>query len=113
MTESDCTTLIEAKRKREAERVILSFPEEKISVEQGRWGPFIRHGKENYKLTFQKKKIDTETIPGLTLADLRGIILEQNPKAFGTKKDDTTKQKKTPAKKTSSTGKKKKTTSKK
>ena len=42
--------LIEAKRKADAERLIADFPDEGIQILKGRWGPFIKKGKENYKI---------------------------------------------------------------
>ena len=35
----------EAKVKKEANRFIQRWADEKISIENGRWGPFIRYGK--------------------------------------------------------------------
>lgn len=42
--------LIEAKRKADAERLIADFPDEGIQILKGRWGPFIKKGKENFKI---------------------------------------------------------------
>lgn len=44
--------LIEAKKKADAEKFINSFEHEKgeISVLNGRWGPYIKQGKKNYKI---------------------------------------------------------------
>ena len=41
--------LIEAKVKKESNRYIQQWPDEKISIENGRWGPFIRFGKKMLK----------------------------------------------------------------
>ena len=38
------------KRESDAKKLILDFPEEGIQVVQGRWGPFIKQGKENYRI---------------------------------------------------------------
>jgi DNA topoisomerase I len=38
------------KRESDAKKLILDFPEEGIQVLQGRWGPFIKQGKENYRI---------------------------------------------------------------
>lgn len=42
--------IIEAKRKAEREKLILDFPEYSIQVLNGRWGPYISMGKENFKI---------------------------------------------------------------
>lgn len=38
------------KRESDAKKLILDFPEDGIQVLQGRWGPFIKQGKENYRI---------------------------------------------------------------
>lgn len=59
----------------------------KISVENGRYGPFIKFGKENVYLKRGSKKItDMEEIKLLTLDDIKDIISEQIPDAFKEKK---------------------------
>ena len=50
LSKADINELIEAKVKKEANRYIQNWPEEKISVENGRWGPFIRFGKKMLKI---------------------------------------------------------------
>ena len=51
LTQQDCDELIEKKIEKEANRFIQQWPEEKIAIENGRWGPFIRFGKKMLKLT--------------------------------------------------------------
>lgn len=47
--------LIEAKRKAEREKVIKTFPENpEVQVLNGRWGPYIAIGKENFKIPKEK-----------------------------------------------------------
>src|SRR5665213_779324 len=55
LTQKDCNELIEKKIEKEANRFIKEWPEEKIAIENGRWGPFIRFGKKNVE-TFQRLK---------------------------------------------------------
>ncbi len=94
LSESDAQSLIAAKIDKEANRYIHNWPEAKISVENGRYWPFIKFGKENVYLKRWSKKItDIEEIKVLTLDDIKDIISEQIPDAFKEKK-------KTPAKKT-------------
>ena len=54
INEKECEELILKKIDKEANRYILEFPEEKISVENGRWGPFLRFNKRMLKLTGKK-----------------------------------------------------------
>jgi DNA topoisomerase-1 len=51
VTEARCIELIEAKRKADREKVILSFDVEPlVQVLNGRWGPYIAIEKNNYKI---------------------------------------------------------------
>ena len=38
LSEADIAELIEAKKKKEAEKLVREWPEEKIRIEKGRWG---------------------------------------------------------------------------
>ena len=91
LTQQDCNELIEKKIEKEANRFIKQWPDEKIAIENGRWGPFIRFGKKMLKLG----KRTPEELEQLQLEDVKKIILEQEPKAF----DKKTAKKKTAAKK--------------
>ncbi len=51
LTQKDCNELIEKKIEKEANRYIQQWPAEKIALENGRWGPFIRFGKKMMKIT--------------------------------------------------------------
>jgi DNA topoisomerase-1 len=76
-----CFELIEAKVNKEANRYILRWDEDKLSVENGRWGPYIRYGKKNFK--FKKKsdgtKYSDDEISELSKEDVLKIIEEQAP----------------------------------
>src|SRR4028119_1124156 len=50
LTQKDIDELISKKLDKEANRYIQQWPGEKISIENGRWGPFIRFGKKMLKL---------------------------------------------------------------
>ena len=84
LTQKDVNELVEAKIKKEANRYIQQWPEEKISIENGRWGPFIRFGKKMLKLG--KKADDTkftvEELSSIALDDIKKIIETQLPDAF-------------------------------
>ncbi|HET8574537.1 MAG TPA: type I DNA topoisomerase [Edaphocola sp.] len=77
LSKEDINTLIAKKMEKEANRYILQFPEEKISVENGRWGPFIRVGK---KMVNPGRKEDGEKYEA---ADFKGMSLEELKKMIG------------------------------
>ena len=90
ITHDEATRLIAAKVEKEANRYIHNWSEEKISVERGRYGPYIKFGKENVYLKRDGKKItDENEIVSLTLEDVKAIISEQIPNAFSEKKSKT------------------------
>lgn len=79
----DVKPLIDAKEVKEANRFILKFEEEKITVENGRWGPYIKYGKK--LINFPKKegqRITADQAAKMTLEDIKSIIQEQIPTAF-------------------------------
>ena len=45
-----CIALIEENARKEAQRSIKSFPEEGVEILNGRFGPYIKKGKENYRI---------------------------------------------------------------
>jgi DNA topoisomerase-1 len=97
LTQQDCNELIEKKIEKEANRFIRQWPEEKIAIENGRWGPFIRFGKKMLKLTAGPNgKYTAEELATIELDEVKKMILLQEPKAFDKK---TTAKKKTAAKK--------------
>ncbi len=95
LSKADIDELIDAKVKKESNRFILRWADDKIAVENGRWGPFIRFGKKMLKLP--RKKDDTKYTPEeaalFTLDEVKQMIEAEVPGAF------TKKQKKAPAKK--------------
>lgn len=103
ITPEEAERLIAAKVEKEANRYIHNWPELKISVENGRYGPYIKFGKENVYLKREGKKItEMEIIQALTLEDVKEMITGQLPDAFKEKKKAVAKKpatKKSPAKK--------------
>lgn len=110
LSQSDINELIDAKLDKEANRYIQQWEKEKIAIENGRWGPFIKFGKANFKIP--KKTDDTkyeaEELKEISLDEVKKWITEQDPKAFAEKKKPTAKKattakkpaaKKAPAKK--------------
>jgi DNA topoisomerase I len=84
LSQADINELIEAKVAKEANRFIQQWPAEKIAIENGRWGPFIRFQKKMLKL--DKKKDDTKYTPEeaavIELDDVKKMIEAQIPGAF-------------------------------
>ena len=87
LTQQDCNELIEKKMEKEANRFIRQWPEEKIAIENGRWGAFIRFGKKMLKLGFNKNnvKYTPEELAVIELDEVKKMILTQEPKAFDKK----------------------------
>ena len=107
LSQQDCDELIKKKIEKEANRFIQQWPDEKVAIENGRWGPFIRHGKKMLKLTGggANGKYTADELAVIPFDDIKKMILSQDPKAFDKK---TTAKKKAPAKKEKAAPKKKK-----
>ncbi|HEX8278576.1 MAG TPA: type I DNA topoisomerase [Segetibacter sp.] len=92
LTQKDVEELIEKKLEKEANRFIQQWPAEKISIENGRWGPFIRFGKKMLKVIGkgEKGKYTSEELAHISLNEVKKMIEMQLPDAF---------KKKVPAKK--------------
>lgn len=101
LTQEDMDELVAAKVKKEENRFIQRWPDEKISIENGRWGAFIRWGKKMIKLP--KKADDTkftaEEAAALTVDDVKKMIEAEVPGAFSKKKKAAAPRKKAAAKK--------------
>ncbi|OVE58562.1 type I DNA topoisomerase [Chryseobacterium mucoviscidosis] len=112
LSQSDINELIDAKLEKEANRYIQQWEKEKISIENGRWGPFIKFGKAMFKIPRKADdtKYEGEELKEISLDEVKKWITDQDPKAFAEKKKPAAK-KATTAKKTTTT--KKATTTKK
>jgi len=102
------------KREKDAKKLIKEFAEDaSLKILNGRWGPYIASGKENYKIP---KGIEPS---GMSFADVKNIIAQsggEGGKKSGSKGKTTTSAKAAVAKKTTKTAKSsvaKKTSSKK
>lgn len=106
LSQEDAHLLIEAKIEKEANRYIQNWESEKISIENGRWGPYIRFGKDNVKLPkgADGGKMSAEEAAQLSLEQVKAIITAELPGAFEAKTTAKTKAatKRAPAKKTTS-----------
>lgn len=113
LSQKDIEELIDKKLEKEANRYIQNWPSEKISIENGRWGPFIKFGKKMLKLGRKEEgeKFNPEELSVLSLEDVKKMIETQVPGAFTKQKAAAKKaaSKKAAGKKTASkkTGKKK------
>ncbi len=100
LTQAEMNELIDAKVKKEANRFIQRWPDDKISVENARWGPILKFGKKIIRIP--KKADDTkytaEEAAAFTLDDVKKFIEAEVPGAF-TKKTRKTATKKAPSKK--------------
>jgi DNA topoisomerase-1 len=102
---------------KEANRFIQQWPAEKISIENGRWGAFIRFQKKMLKMGKKADgtKYEAADLTTIDLDAIKKMIEEQVPGAF-TKKAKATSTKKagtTTAKKTATKSAKKKVVKKK
>lgn len=87
LTQAEMNELIEAKVAKEANRYIQRWEDEKISVENARWGPVIKFGK---KMISIPKKADgtratAEEAAAFTLEEVKKLIETELPGAFAKK----------------------------
>ncbi|HYC40271.1 MAG TPA: type I DNA topoisomerase [Chitinophagaceae bacterium] len=103
LTQQEMEELIGAKVEKESQRYILQWPEEKISVENARWGPVIRFGKKIVKIPRKPDdgKYTPEELKNISLEQAKQWIAAEIPGAFAKK------EKKTAAKKRAAPRKKK------
>lgn len=84
LTQAEMNELIEAKVAKEANRYIQRWEDEKISVENARWGPVVKFGKKIISLP--KKADGSRTTPeeaaAMSLEDVKKIIEAAIPGAF-------------------------------
>ncbi|HTA28791.1 MAG TPA: type I DNA topoisomerase, partial [Bacteroidia bacterium] len=86
LTQQDCNELIEKKIEKESNRYIQEFPAEKISIENGRWGPFIKYNKKMFKIIAGPKgKYTAEELAVIDVEEIKKMIILQDPKAFSKK----------------------------
>lgn len=94
LSEEDVKTLIEDKKRKEIDKLIQEWPEEKIRLEKARWGRFnLIKGKTKIELPK-----DTE-VEKMTLEEAKALIEKKTPKKAAAKKSTAAKKRKTPAKK--------------
>ncbi len=108
LSQQDINELIEKKMEKEANRFIKQWPAEKINIENGRWGPFIRFNKKMLKMDRKADggKYTAEELADIDVEEIKKMIVEQVPNAFAKKTKAATK--KAPAKKAAKKAAKKK-----
>jgi DNA topoisomerase-1 len=86
--EETARELIAKKIQKEAERYIHQWDELDLSVQNGRWGPFIKFKKKNVKIPKGKdgKRMTKEEAAELTLEDVKKLVEAEIPGAFDKKK---------------------------
>jgi DNA topoisomerase-1 len=101
LAQEEMNELIAAKIKKEQNRYIQRGPEEKIAVENARWGPVIKYGKKIIRLPRKADggKYTAEDAAAFTLEDVKKFIEIEVPGAFTKKQKKTAAKKKSPAKK--------------
>jgi DNA topoisomerase-1 len=87
LSDKDVAELITKKMEKEANRFIHQWPADKISIENGRWGPFIRFGKKMLKLGKTKEggKFSEAELANITVEEVKKMIEDQVPGAFDKK----------------------------
>jgi DNA topoisomerase-1 len=95
LSQNDINELIEAKLEKEANRYIQQWEDEKISIENARWGPIVKLGKVIFKIPRTKagEKYEAEDLKEVSLEEVKNWITDQDKNAFKVKA------KKAPAKK--------------
>ncbi len=87
LSQAEMNELIEAKVSKEANRYIQRWEDEKISLENARWGPVIKFGK---KIISLPRKADgtrstADEAATLTLEQIKSLIIAEMPEAFAKK----------------------------
>jgi DNA topoisomerase-1 len=77
VTLEEVAPMIEEKRKAKDDRTIKVFEKEKIQILKGPYGPYIKQGLRNYKLSKEQQ----EKAANLTIQEVKAIIeeLKANP----------------------------------
>lgn len=99
LTQAEMNELIEAKVTKEANRYIQRWDDEKISLENARWGPVIKFGKKIIPIPKKAdgKRPTADEAAVLTLDQVKKLIEAEVPEAFA--KKTKTSAKKAPSKK--------------
>jgi DNA topoisomerase-1 len=79
LTREQAIEIIKNKAEADAKKMIKSFEKEGIDLLNGRYGPYIKKGKDNYKIPKDREP------ESLTIEEIQALIAEQdaNPKKGG------------------------------
>jgi DNA topoisomerase I len=83
VTEEQAVELIQNKRISDANKSILQFPDHDIQVLNGRFGPYIKKGKENFKIP---KATDPKTLTAEACLELIAAQADKPKKSFPARK---------------------------
>lgn len=88
ITQDQMFELIEAKIKKEANRYIKQWNDEKLALENGRWGPFIRFKKKSYKLPKREdgEKWTADMLTDIDVEQVKTWLTDQGVKGLKAKK---------------------------
>jgi DNA topoisomerase I len=87
LSQTEAEELINSKIDKEANRYIQKWEAEKIILENGRWGPFIRFGKLSINLPkINDQRVTSEQAAEYTLEQVKAIIEAEHPDAFAKQK---------------------------
>jgi DNA topoisomerase I len=103
LSQEEMNELVEAKIKKESNRFIQRWADEKISLENARWGPIIKFGKKIVRLPKKpdETKYTAEEAATFTLEQVKQFIEAEIPGAFTKKARKPATRKKTAKKKDS------------
>lgn len=83
LTQDEAVELIKLKLDKEANRYIQQWPEASVSIENGRWGPFVRFGKNNIKIPkVDGVKPEEAYLKNVSLDTVKSWIKNELPNAF-------------------------------
>lgn len=83
LTQDEAVELIKLKLDKEANRYIQQWPEASVSIENGRWGPFVRFGKNNIKIPkVDGVKPEEAYLKNVSLNTVKSWIKNELPNAF-------------------------------
>jgi len=90
LSKSDIDELIAAKVKKEENRYIQRWPDDKISIENARWGPVVKWGKKIIKLPRKQdeSKYTADDLKDISIDTVKEWVVAQIPNAFGKKKKE-------------------------
>lgn len=90
LSKADIDELIAAKVKKEENRYIQRWPDDKISIENARWGPVVKFGKKIIKLPRKadESKYTADELKDISIDVVKEWVVAQIPNAFGKKKKE-------------------------